>query len=211
EPRYAYAYLKLAQIALQQSQEERALELIQESGAQTSEDASVLLLSGALYRLLGRYDDAKGQHQRLVDLQPDNVSGWSELGRDHLVAFEHESAVDAFTRATELDPASKQAWSGLSIARLHLASDLADADDFDEARRELQLVLELDVHPAIAHANLALVALRMGDGGEARRAIDAARQIDPEGPGVARVEARVLVAEKKFEAAIERFDAVIAV
>jgi Flp pilus assembly protein TadD len=95
-----------------------------------------------------------------------------------------DRAVEHFQAAGRLDPTAPK-------HPLYEAQILMQLDRPAEARLALERVLALDPDEAYAHATLATVALREGDGASAVRHIEEARDIAPGNLGIRIQEARI--------------------
>ena len=83
---------------------------------------------------------------------PNDARAWNELGILCVDDRQHDRAIDAFTRATALDPRYARAWNNLGNA-------LRDAGRLEEARSAFARATQADPRYALAWANLG-VALR---------------------------------------------------
>ncbi len=109
--------------------------------------------------------------------------GLSNLG-------ELEAALQAFTKAVELDPEDAE-------ARLEHGIALFECARFDEANSALTELTQDEPDDASAWHHLGLIAERRGEADAARRFFEKARRLDPEGypPGVH-------LSEAEFDAAV---------
>lgn len=89
-----------------------------------------------------------------------------------MAAGEIDAALGHFNEAARLDGANPQ-------HPLYAAQILIQQKRFDEARRSLRRVIELDADEPLAHASLAMIALGEGDFEEALGRIDRARRLAP--------------------------------
>jgi Flp pilus assembly protein TadD len=143
----------------------------------------------------GRVTEAIPRYQESLRLSPANPVGWYALG----VAFNDSGrlsdAVVAFAEATHRDPTYGEAHYGLGAT-------LLDLHQLDEARRELQLALQLPMpteYAARAQFRLGLVAAYQHDLRRARDGFQAALQLQPDFR-----EARVNLDKALAELAAER-------
>lgn len=102
-----------------------------------------------------------------------------------------ESAA-AYQRATEIDPRSRDAWTGLG--RL-----MAALERLDEATQAYRRAADIDPNSADILSALSFVLLESGNLSEAQRAYEAARQIDPQAEELDDLKERLAVAFRLSE------------
>ena len=90
--------------------------------------------------------------RRACELAPNMASGWYNLGKALKLQVHTEAAIEALTRALQIDPAHV-------MARLTLADALASIGQVDKASAELRGLLK--AHPGQAHAWFALANLKV--------------------------------------------------
>ncbi len=203
---YAFAKLKLADIAWREGDEAGAVRWLNEALAEQSMHPDVLSFAGVLYRRVSRLREALELHSRWVELEPDAAPPRLELGRDYLALRRYPEAVAAFEAAVERDPAWQAAWVGLSMAILYQGEQELQQGNADAARRHFLRALEMDVHALSAQLNLAQSALRQGQNEVARDHLREAAVLAPNDPGVARLEAHLLAADGQHRAALRRLE-----
>ncbi|MEE4331273.1 MAG: tetratricopeptide repeat protein, partial [Wenzhouxiangella sp.] len=79
-----------------------------------------LFLQAVASRYLKRFDVAHERLDQLLAIAPDYGRGWQELGHVHRDQQQAEQAVEAYERATELNPGLKAAWRFLALLRKQL-------------------------------------------------------------------------------------------
>ena len=87
--------------------------------------ARALFLQAVASRYLKRFDSARDRLDRLLAIAPDYGRAWQELGHVHRDRQQPEQAVEAYERATELNPGLKAAWRFLAALRNQLGQDEA--------------------------------------------------------------------------------------
>lgn len=150
--------LREAQEAYRTSSYDRTVALAKEALEANGDAASrlrLLLLLAAAYDELGGYESALAALKDALDLDPDSVGAWNNLGIICRKIGKPEEAVAAFEQAYARDPGN----AGILI---NLGSLALKRSDPAEAKRLLERALEIDsTHPA-AHANLALTLAIFG-------------------------------------------------
>ena len=94
-----------------------------------------------------RADDIEALLRRVIELAPDYVAAWNELGELYVKSRKWLKGADAFRKATQLAPGNAAAWAGLGDA-------LAQAGCPTPAAEAYQRTIELN--PANAHAHMSL-------------------------------------------------------
>lgn len=79
-------------------------------------DADAAALAAACLGMDGKYEEAANVDRKLCEAQPDNPQGWHSLGYDLLNAGDLRGALEAYTRAIELEP--KRASAHYNVARI---------------------------------------------------------------------------------------------
>lgn len=79
-------------------------------------DADAAALAAACLGMDGKYEEAANVDRKLCEAQPDNPQGWNSLGYDLLNAGDLRGALEAYTRAIELEP--KRASAHYNVARI---------------------------------------------------------------------------------------------
>ncbi|MBU1276250.1 MAG: YcaO-like family protein [Proteobacteria bacterium] len=113
-----------------------------------SDEASIHTHRGAALKDLGRYDEAKESLRRAASFDEPHSEVFNLLGFCHYMLKEHEEAVEAFSRAIELEP-------GLAINYANIGSNLREMGQIKEACQMYEHALELDPGLDFARDNLA--------------------------------------------------------
>ncbi len=114
----------------------------------TSDEASIHTHRGAALKDLGRYEEAKAALGRAASFSEPHSEVFNLLGFCHYMLKEHEEAIEAFSRAIELEP-------GLAINYANIGSNLRELGQLSEACRMYEHALELDPGLDFARDNLA--------------------------------------------------------
>ncbi len=127
---------------------------------------------GALLSERGDHAQAAAELRAALASRPRFVEAHNNLGLA-LAGLGHAGdAIGAFREAVRLNPAFAPAWNNLGIA-------LADAGQIDGAIDAFRTSVGLQPDSAEAHFNLGTALAAAGRTDDARRALDAARRLDP--------------------------------
>jgi predicted Zn-dependent protease len=123
---------------------------------------------------------------------PSNVAGRVNLGASHLARV--RSAAGTPENLAEVLPP-------LPDPGVQLRSGAYDRRDLEFARDHFERAIRVNPDASMGHAGLALVAIRLGDFKEARRALSRARSINPESAEILLCQANVEYLLGDYEAA----------
>ncbi|MCB2193860.1 MAG: YcaO-like family protein [Deltaproteobacteria bacterium] len=112
-----------------------------------TDEASIHTHRGAALKDLGRYDEAKQALAKAASFEEPHSEVFNLLGFCHYMLKEHEDAIEAFSKAIELEP-------GLAINYANIGSNLRELGQFKEACRMYEHALELDPGLDFARDNL---------------------------------------------------------
>lgn len=112
-----------------------------------TDEASIHTHRGAALKDLGRYDEAKQTLAKAATFEEPHSEVFNLLGFCHYMLKEHEEAIEAFSRAIELEP-------GLAINYANIGSNLRELGQFKEACQMYEHALELDPNLGFARDNL---------------------------------------------------------
>lgn len=118
------------------------------------------------------YADRASFHRAVLAAEPGAARAWNELGLACEESGDSAAAVEAFERATDLDPDYGRPWNNLG--RLALV-----AGDLERAREHLERAVLLGPGNAVAWHNLAALQLRLGQPELAREAGERALALAP--------------------------------
>ena len=147
----------------------------QSVGAATAElnrDIGVFERTAEKSFLAGRLLPTRELYQMILDQHPGHTPSLCKLGVVHLRLDEPSAALDAFRRATELDPENGYAYRMMGFSMMKLG-DLAGAE------RLVRKAVDLAPTDAKSQALLATLCYRRGRAGEAESYFKAAINADP--------------------------------
>lgn len=131
---------------------------------------------------------------RFCEAAPHNASGWFHRGLLHQCARRHREALEAYTRAAELEPAWPMLQNNMAAAHLELG-------DWAHAQTLLQALLAREPENVLAWNNLAAALLRQGELAAAEVAIERACRLAPHYPVALATRAVVHREQQQWEGA----------
>jgi Flp pilus assembly protein TadD len=147
-----------------------------------------------VYTALKRMDDARGEYERAISLDPKMAEAYLNLGLLLLDKQQYAAAVVPLRKAVELLPAQSRPRSLLGVA-LERSGDEAGAAESFEA------VLRLDPNDYMAVVYLGWFSMRRDKPAEAEARFRRGLEIQPDAPSALQGLAESLDAQKKPEAA----------
>lgn len=109
DPKFAPAYVNLAQCLLAEGRNAEALELVEEAELQAPKDLPVLFTKGQVYEAMGEFGNAVAVYDRAVLMYPEDADARLALARACLAAGKLKKAMAAcfelLTKRPELPPA----------------------------------------------------------------------------------------------------------
>jgi tetratricopeptide (TPR) repeat protein len=134
-----------------------------------------LLMLGATYYKLRRYEDSIDAHERFLAHAGSQVGTTQALGHCYYGLGRYEQALAHYERVVEANPTSPEALRGLALSKMRLG-------DLDGALAGLRRVLQLDPDHAEAQSFMAQVLYDMGEAQGALEAAQRARLLAPADP-----------------------------
>lgn len=145
---YLEFFRALTLLTLEQPQEALAsLDAALTLNPPATDEASIHTHRGAALKDLGRYHEAKAALRQAAAFEEPHSEVFNLLGFCHYMLKEHEEAIEAFSRAIELEP-------GLAINYANIGSNLRELGQFKEACQMYEHALELDPNLDFARDNL---------------------------------------------------------
>jgi len=157
---------------------------------------------GLVHRARGEYPRAIEMYRKALEVEPRDPDTWNNLGATYYLAKLYEEAVEAYERALEIDPENQRIRANLTRAseagapkpeeksslrvNLDMLRQRVDAGaafytigDYWRAAEELEEALEIDPENFIAHNNIALTYLELGERAKAKKHFKRALEINP--------------------------------
>ena len=167
-----------------------------------SDRALALLLRSRAHEMQRNLAAAIVDVEGAIALVPDDARALNDLGILCADDGQRDRAIEAFTRATRVDPRYARAWNNLGNA-------LRDAGRVDAACTAFERATQADPRYALAWANLGVTRRDLGDDGGAGTAFERAIAIDPRQrlaltamAGLRRAEGRIDEAASLYERAL---------
>jgi len=168
------------------------------AGCAEPEQPVDMYLDGVMLRELGKNELAVEKLKTVIEMDPDFVQAYSELGKAYQVLDRHEEAEAALRTATKLDR-----WSFED--HLNLARSYRELGRFPAAARAYARAVELDPESREALVGAAQCYLEAGDPVRALTYGEAAEQAGETPETVLPLLARIYEAQKDYEQAIRTY------
>lgn len=169
------SYYNLALLLLRGNAYDEAVTVLDQSLEHFPESPQLMRALGFAQQLKGRFRDAQQTFQRLIEIQPQDSSGYVYLATSHLEAGQPEQALSIFETAHRLSPED---------GRIHYLRGLIHFNRGDE-ERALELFSQcLAIDPSFIHAHFqrAKILFKRGDLPASLRDCRRAIELDPEFP-----------------------------
>ena len=213
DPENAAANLGLGRILMALGEHDQALSFLERADRSQPNVRTIHYALAITYRALGETDKAREHLERgekpavrvddelMGELRSVRSGAPSliHLGTALMNANRVEEALQAFSRAVDLDPESASAWLNLGVTRLLL-------EDFSGAVRELSRAVELAPANSTGHYNLGVAYALRGLESSAIRHLSAAVALRP---GYARAQQQLgdaLARERQYKRALSHYE-----
>lgn len=150
EPDNPVGYINLGNVFASAGDTERAERFFQKAISLDENAGSALYGLGNLYFTSERFEEAAKLYEKAIHTGLDEADAYFMLGKSLKQSDKPKLALPYLQRAAELAP------SDLEI-RLAFGILLAEMELFEEARKELTFIIELDEENADAHYNLGVL------------------------------------------------------
>ncbi|THG92786.1 hypothetical protein EW145_g8587, partial [Phellinidium pouzarii] len=164
--------------------------------------AQALNLRGSFRFLMGDSQAAKEDLQAAIVAQPENTQSWVKIASVHMEQGEPELAFDAFEEAVKHDPKDPDIY-------YHRGQVLFIMQKFPEAAENYSKSLELDPDFVFSHIQLAVAQYKNNQLSEAKATFRKALKTFPQRSEPNNYYGELLLDQKQFEEAIEKFDRAI--
>ena len=148
DPRFAEAFYQMSKAYLANRDAQRSFNALRQAIDLAPNRPEFHLDIGQLYVSGGMYSDAQEEASLVLSKDPSNGAAFQLLGVSLAAQLKTEQALDAFTKAVQLQPANASAYVDLGLAELSLKR-------YDAAEQHLRRALELDPHSVNVYNNLA--------------------------------------------------------
>ncbi|KAI5116078.1 hypothetical protein M0805_009288 [Coniferiporia weirii] len=198
--------LKLALDALAARDYTHALTLTNEAIAQEISfgpgRAQALNLRGSFRFLMGDSQGAREDLEAAIAAQPENTQSWVKIASVHMEQGEPEPAFDAFEEAIKHDPKDPDIY-------YHRGQVMFIMQKFDEAAENYSKSLELDPDFVFSYIQLAVAQYKNDKLSESKATFRKALKTFPQRSEPNNYYGELLLDQKQFEEAIEKFDRAI--
>lgn len=171
---------------MQAGQRDQAITKFNEVIAKVPTCVDCYLNLGIIYKEQQKPDDAVAAFKKVVELKPDHGSAYSELATIYNAQKKTDLALEASANAAKY--AGAGAGAGAEAA-YNQGVILFNAGKYAEARTQFESAAKTDPTMGMAHYQLGMTALNLGDIPAAVAALEAYLQADPAGPKAAEVKA----------------------
>ncbi|KPL18862.1 MAG: hypothetical protein AMJ92_06010 [candidate division Zixibacteria bacterium SM23_81] len=158
-PNYAQAYNGMGYLHLAKGDFDRALENLEKYRDMAPDQANPYDSIGELEQARGRYQEAIKQYRKALEINPNLRFVLHHLGEIYRIQGQYARAIDYFLEAAE----KARGPEAESISRQYLAYCYLRRGNLKQALTEALRAVELDPKNPIAHYNLGLVHVAMGD------------------------------------------------
>ena len=172
DPRLGHARLQLATAYAATGDGVNALREYVRAADLLPEDRDAQQKAGTFMLLAGQYQDAQGLAQRMLQRNPNDLTGHILLANALAGLKDTDGAVASFEKALALDPGRANTYS--ELGSIQMASGNREA-----AEKAFRKALELDPNSANAHVAFANFLWATGDMPQAEKEMRTALAIDP--------------------------------
>lgn len=164
-----------------------------------ADNVAASIVSGVEALECSDIDRAERLYTNASTLESSNPRAWLGVALVRLYKQEHARAVEAFERSLAFD--AKNTGTLVALGWAHLT-----AQNYLEAHRAFERAIEVDRNFAEAHGGLAAALVMQNRGEEARREIELAHRLAPQGFGAVYAQAALLGLEGKTEVGTRLLD-----
>jgi Flp pilus assembly protein TadD len=144
---------------------------------------------GIAYTNKKDYPQAEAAYKKVVELKPDSTEAWTGLANIYNAQKKFDLAAEASANAAKYSGGVAGAAGGSAETLYNQGVILFNAQKFPEARTQFESAVKADPNMAMAHYQLGMTALNLGDFNLAVSSLESYLKIDPNGPKAAEVKA----------------------
>lgn len=140
-----------------------------------------------------QYDEAEAAYQKVIELEPDNADAYSGLASVYNAQRKFDEAAAAGAKASQLSTGGIEGAAGGGNANALYTQGVIswNANRYEEAKGHLEAAIKADPSHALAHYQLGMVHLNLGQMPAAVEAFETYLTLEPEGDRAAEVKAVV--------------------
>ncbi len=175
----------IAQIHIENDNNEKAIEAINRAKAESPDDPSLMLAEANIYYRMGKLDKYSELVEKVIEKDPNNAGLYYNLGITSMQMERPEKAVEYYKQAIEIDPSMTDAYINLASAKLMKEQEIIDEmnnlgmskednkryEELGEERKELyqealpylEKATELDPNNTEAIRTLRNIYLQLGE------------------------------------------------
>jgi len=136
-----------------------------------------------------QYAEAEAAFKKAVELKPDHAGAHAQLAAVYNAQRKFDLAAEASAKAAQLAGAAGPAGGGNAEALYNQGVVLFNGQKFTEAKAAFEAATKADPNLALAHYQLGMTALNLGDFALAVSSLEKYLSLDPNGPKAAEVKA----------------------
>jgi Flp pilus assembly protein TadD len=135
------------------------------------------------------YTQAEAAYKKVVELKPDSTDAWTGLANIYNAQKKFDLAAEASANAAKYSGGAAGAAGGSAEALYNQGVILFNAQKFPDAKTQFEAAVKTDPNMAMAHYQLGMTALNLGDFNLAVSSLESYLKLDPDGPKAAEVKA----------------------
>ena len=188
-PTNSHNYLNIATLASQHLNYKLAAEMLTEGIARIPQAHELFLSRGIAYTLAARFDEAKRDYQRAIEMAPEDYGGYLAMGISELEEGNLNGAIQSFRKAAVHGPKDPRCYYFLTESLIQKGA-APESSEFQEALESINTAVSLEPNFAHAYVDRAKLELARGDAKTALVDLEHARSIDPNSSSIAYLLAR---------------------
>jgi tetratricopeptide (TPR) repeat protein len=143
-----------------------------------------------------QYAEAEAAFKKVTEIKPDNAQAYTQLASLYNAQRKFDLAADASANAAKYSTATTPGVGGNAEALYNQGVVMFNGGKFADAKTAFEGATKADPKMAMAHYQLGMTALNLGDFGLAVSSLQTYLQLDPDGPKAAEVKASLPALEK---------------
>ncbi len=182
-------YLNIATLASQHLNYKLAAEMLTEGIARIPQAHELFLSRGIAYTLAARFDEAKRDYQRAIEMAPEDYGGYLAMGISELEEGNLNGAIQSLRKAAVHGTNDPRCYYFLTESLIQKGA-APGGSEFQEALESINTAVSLEPNFAHAYVDRAKLELARGDAKTALVDLEHARSIDPNSSSIAYLLAR---------------------
>jgi Tfp pilus assembly protein PilF len=135
------------------------------------------------------YEQAEAAYKKVIELKPDSADAYTGLANIYNAQKKFDLASEASANAAKFSGGAAGAAGGSAETIYNQGVILFNAQKFPEAKAQFEAAVKTDPNLAMAHYQLGMTALNLGDFALAVSSLETYLKLDPDGPRAAEVKA----------------------